>query len=147
MAIPNVKTRTSHSMAIRANGVTVGLIQTWNYDLTRDVTPVYELNPLTSGVPVDNVPGNEKGLTITISRVDLYSKKLEQAFGTPDLEMLTDQSNPFILHEVWINPDGTTDRWVYEGCWFSAIRRRIDVSGNRIVVAEGSIVYLKRRRG
>ncbi len=147
MAMPNTKSRTSHGLAIRVNGITVGLIQSWNYGLTRDVTPVYELNPLTSGRPVDNVPGNVKGLTIDVSRVDLYNKTMEEAFGTTDLVMLSNQSNPFEVHEVWINPDGSTERFIYIGCWFSRIQRRVDVTGNRIVIAEGSLVYQDRKRG
>lgn len=145
MTLPNTRVRTSHGMAIKVGGVTVGLIQTWNYALTKDVTPVYELNPLTSGKPVDNVPGNVRGLTIDVSRVDLYNRTMEEAFGTNDLAMLTDQTNPFDVHETWINPDGSTKRYIFVDCWFSRIQRRLDVGGNRIVVAEGTLVYKERK--
>lgn len=147
MALPNTKTRTSHGLAIKVQGVTVGLIQSWNYSLTRDVTPVYELNPLTSGRPVDNVPGNIKGLTIDVTRVDLYNKTMEEAFGTSDLTMLSNQANPFEVHEVWQNPDGTSERYVYVECWFTRIQRRMDVTNNRIVTAEGTLTYKERKKG
>lgn len=142
--VPNTRTRSNHSLSIRAKGVTVGLVQTWSYDLTRKITPVYELNPITSGEPVDNVPGNIEGLNITVSRVDLYNKKMEEAFGTSDLSMLSKQNDPFEIMEQWTNPDGTSERYSYEGCWFSKISRRNEVGGDRRVVAEGTLVYLRR---
>jgi len=127
-------------------GVTVGMIQTWSVRLERTITPVYELNPDTTGEPVDNVPGNIINLRVTVNRVDLYTKKMEQAFGNTDINMLSDQRNPFEIVETWKNPDGSTEMWMYEGCWFSRIERVIEVMSDRIIKATGELVYIRRRR-
>jgi len=147
-SIPNthLKTRTNHSLAVRVRGITIGLLQTWNYALKRQVTPVYELNPDTTGEPVDNVPGNISDLDISVQRVDLYSSKMEEAFGGINLNMLSDQNNPFEVVEVWKNPDGTVEQYVYEGCWFTSISRDNAVSSDRIVKATGSLKYIRRIR-
>lgn len=146
--IPNTltKVRTNLGLAIRVRGVTVGMIQTWTYTLSRGATHLYELNPDSGGEPVDVVPGNVTGQTITVRRVDLYVQKMEEAFGLLNLNTLADQSNPFEIVEVWKNPDGSTEMYIYEGCWFTRINRTNDAGGNRIVTAEGEIAYVRRRR-
>jgi hypothetical protein len=145
MPIPNTKTRTSHGLSIVARGVTIGLIQTWGVRLSRAVTHLFELNPTTSGNPVDLVPGNVGDLTLTVRRVDLHAKKMEEAFGGVKLDMLSDQNNPFELYETWKTPNGSVEKYVYTGCWFTAIGRTFDVTGNRVVIAEGTIAYLERK--
>ncbi len=146
MAVPNTRVRTSHALAIRVRGVTIGRIQSWTTNLGRSVEPIFELNPETSGEAVENVPGNVSGLTISVNRADLYGMKMEQAFGGKDLSMLSDQTNPFEVVEVWKNPDGSTEIYLYENCWFTAINRSMSASGNRIVIADGTIAYLRRRK-
>lgn len=146
--IPNttLRVRTSHSLAIRVNGKTIGLIQTLGYALTRTVTPIFELNPDTAGEPVDLVPGNVGTPELTVRRADLYTQKLEEVFGGVRLDMLSDQSNPFEVVEVWKNPDGTVETYVYEGCWFARISRTMQSTDNRIVFADATINYIRRRR-
>ena len=78
MGIPNTSTATSHAIAIRAGGVTVGMIQSWAPSQSRTVTPVYELNPATTGEIIENVPGNVAGTTIQVSRYDLFSTRMEE---------------------------------------------------------------------
>jgi len=146
MAIPQTKVRTSLGLEVRAKGVTVGFIQSWNVSLTRTVTPVYELNPVSGGKPVDLVPGNDTDLRIDVGRMDLHRKKMEDVFGTTNIAMLSDQSNPFEVIESWMNPDGSVERYVYTGCYFSRISRRVDATGNRTIVVEGTINYVERRK-
>ena len=104
MTLPATLTRTSHAVTIRANGVTVGLINGWNPTQNRTVTGIYEVGTDGSGNPVEYMPGNATGLQISVSRYDLYALKMEEAFGTPDLTMLTRQSEPFDVLEVWRFP-------------------------------------------
>lgn len=147
MTVPNTTTRTSHAIAIRVSGVTIGMVQTWNPSQTRTVTSTYELNPATSGEIYENVPGNVAGTTITVSRYDLFSKKMEQAWGVGfDITMLSDQTEPLSIQEKWTNPDSTTELWVYSGCWFSSLGRTISATGDRIINASATLVYQKKRR-
>lgn len=102
---PVTQTRTSHAITIRSNGVTVGLINGWNPTQARTVTPIYEIGSEDSGNPDEYMPGNITGLQVNISRYDTYVSRMEQAFGTPDLVMLTRQNQPFDVIERWAIPD------------------------------------------
>ena len=136
---PNTMVRTSHALTIRANGLTVGVIQTWNPAQNRTITPVYEINQETSGEPLEKVPGNVGGLTIGVSRYDIYPRRMESAFGTPDVEMLGDHNNPFQVRETWKFPDGTIEGRVAVGCWFSNIGRTFSSTDNRLVLVSSTI--------
>jgi hypothetical protein len=122
------------------------VIQSWAPGQSRGITPVYEINVATSGQPIENVPGNVGGLTIQVSRYDLYSKRMEAAFGTPDVEMLGDQANPFQVLELWRFPDNTQEGRVYAGCWFSNIGRTYSATDARLVMVNASISYVTRYR-
>lgn len=143
---PNTLVRTSHALTIRANGITVGVIQGWNPGMTRGITPIYEINQATSGQPIENAPGNVGGLTLSVSRYDLYTVRMEAAFGTPDVEMLGDQANPFSVVESWNFPDSTTESRVYTGCWFSSLGRSYSATDARLVMVQAQISYVSRLR-
>ena len=147
MPIPNTTVRTSHAIAIRCEGLTIGCIVTWNPAQTRTVTPTYELNPVTSGEIYENVPGNIAGTTITVNRYDLFNKKMEQAWGIGfDITMLSDQTQPLSIQEKWTNPDGSTELWVYSGCWFTSLGRTISATGDRIINVSANLMYQKKRK-
>ena len=144
---PATETRTSHSIAIKLNGSTIGMISSWSPSAARAIGQVYELNPNSSGMPYENVPGNVSGLTLSISRYDLWTQRLENVFeGTPGnsvLRMIWDQQAPFSVVESWTYPDGTMENWTYAGCWFSSIGRTIRSDDNRVVQVNASITYLR----
>ena len=140
---PNTMIRTSHAITIRANGITVGVIQSWNPSKNRGITPVYEINQETSVEPIENVPGNVGGLTIAVSRYDLYTKRMEAAFGTPDVEMLGDHNNPFQVRESWKFPDGGIEGRVYTGVWFSTIGRTYSSTDNRLVLVSATLNFVR----
>lgn len=142
---PDTLARTSHSLTIKVNGVTVGMINGWNPQQSRDVNPIYELNVETSGLPLENIPGNVKGLQISVNRYDLWVKRMEEAFGTTDLTMLSNQQSPFTVQEVWTKPDNTQEVWEYTGCWFTNLGRSFRSDDNRIVNVNASLVYVYRR--
>jgi hypothetical protein len=143
---PNTLVRTSHALTIRASGITVGVIQSWGPGQNRGVTGIYEINVDTSGEPIEKVPGNVGGLTIQVSRYDLYSRRMEAAFGTPDVEMLGSQANPFQVLELWRFPDNTQEGRVYTGCWFSNIGRTYSATDARLVLVNATIEYTRRLR-
>lgn len=141
---PNTVVRTSHAMTIRANGITVGVIQSWNPGITRTVTPIYEINVASSGEPIENVPGNVGGLTIGVNRFDTYPRRMEQAFGTPDVEMLGDHQNPFEVRESWRFPNNAVEARNYTGCWFTNVGRSYAATDARVVNVQATIAYVRR---
>lgn len=146
MPIPNTSVRTSHAIAIRSGGVTIGQIQSWNPTQSRQITPTYELNSATSGDVFENVPGNIQNLTIQVNRYDLFTKKMEQAWGADfDIEMLTDQTDPLNIQEKWTNPDNSVELYVYSGCWFNSLGRSMSATGDRIIMVNASLNYVKKR--
>ena len=168
MAIPVTQVRTSHALSIKANGQIVGLINNWNPAQGRTLTPIYEVAADDSGNPKEYMPGNANGLTINVSRYDLYLLRMEQAFGTADLTMLTRQSQPFDLFEVWaipnlgvlvnqqiaqarfgnralvLSPFTDKEHYIYQNCWFTSLGRTLTADGNRIVNVNATLVYTKK---
>jgi hypothetical protein len=165
--IPVTNIRTSHALTIRASGINVGLINNWAPDSGRGLTPIFQIGQDGSGNPEEIMPGNATGLTITVSRFDAYKKRMEEAFGTPDLVMLTRQNQPFDLYESWKLPNddllninaaitpgtgvGTlptpfieTERFVYQKCWFARLGRTIRSDDNRIINVNATINYTKK---
>lgn len=136
-----------HAISIRVDGTTIGQIQDWTPQQNRTVTPVYELNSATSGEPIENAPGNLGGLTIGVTRFDLYSKKMEEVWGSGfSIQMLSDQANPLQIQEKWTNPSGSPETWVYTGCWFTSLGRNHSAQGDRITKVNASLMYVKKYR-
>lgn len=150
MPIPNTTIRSSHATSIRVASTTVGQIQTWAPNQSRTVTPAYQLaatlNGIDSGEVVENVPGNITGLTIQVSRYDLFASKMEEIWGSSNaLWMLTKQTNPFEIEEKWSNPDGTSEKFIYFDCWFSQLGRNLQAQGDRIVMVNATLNYARVR--
>jgi len=159
--VPFSTTITSHALLIRAGGDAVGAITSWQPKQDRTVTPVYEFGnaslgsfttgggadvPAEPGEPYEIVPGNITGTTITINRYDIYRRRFEQAFGTNNLEMLTKQDRSISLIEFWASPEGDLDfNYIYYGAWFTSIGRNHDAKGDRIVMANATAMYTRRR--
>ena len=141
---PATRVRTSHAVSIRVRGVTVGLIQSWGPNQTRTITPVYEVNLAGDGSPVEKVPGTLSGLSIQVSRYDLYTKKMESAFGSSDYGMLSSQHQPFSALELWRHPDGTTEGWLYSGCWFSTLGRTLSATDARVVLVNATLEFTRK---
>ena len=145
---PNTLTKTSHSLTIIFHGKPIGLINTWNPQQQREITPIYELNVETSGLPYENIPGNVKGLQITVNRYDLWKAPMETAFGVSIVssDMLSNQQAPFSVQERWTAPNGTTETWSYNGCWMSNVGRNMQSTDARIVNVNATLVYLYKSR-
>lgn len=154
---PGTLVRTSHSLTIKVGGQIIGLINGWNPTISRTITPVYQIATwhmnTRSGDPVEKAPGNVTGQTIAIQRYDIYTKRMEVAFGTPDMMMLSNQLDPFEVIERWqfpntpLRPGGGTEIVVYSGCWFSNIGRNYRSDGDRIVNVNGTLEYTRRSLG
>jgi len=145
---PATETATSHAIAIRSGGKRIGRIQSWTPSQSRAVTPIYEINAATVGDVAENVPGVASGLTIQVVRYDLYTTRMEGAWGEGfELrEMLCNQNNPLNIEEKWVRPTGEFRVYVYSGCWFSNMGRQISVQGDRIISVSATLQYERKRR-
>lgn len=159
VAPPNTVAQLSHAITIRVNSVTVGAIEEWNPRQNQTVTELYELGVQTpgggpngttvqyarqSGEPFEKVPGNISGMQIDVRRYDIYTVQMEQAFGTPNLRMLSNQRNAFNIIETWITPNNINNYYNhYQGCWFSDLGRTISSTGDRTVKANATLQYTR----
>lgn len=143
--IPHVSTRTDHSLSIRVSGKTIGRIQDWSPQQARVVTPLYEVNSAGSGEIMEQIPGVMSGQTISVTRIDLYRKKMEEAWGAGfDITLLSDQKNPIRIDEHWLNPNGVIEVWSYLGCWFTSLGRAHSANGDRIVRVNATLAYTSK---
>jgi len=142
MPVPSTGIRTSHAISIRAGRTTIGQIQTWAPTQSKTITPAYELRSESSGTVTENVPGNITGLTIQVSRYDLFTSKMEEVWGTSAaLWMLSNQLTPLEITEKWSSP-GLNESFVYYGCWFSQLGRNMQAQGDRIVLVNATLAYV-----
>ena len=71
---------------------------------------------------------------------------MEQVWGTSKaLWMLSSQLNPLEIEEKWRNPDSTVEKFLYEGCWFSQLGRNMQAQGDRIVLVNATLAYVRMR--
>lgn len=155
---PNTQTQTSHAITIHANGQMIGAINAWNPSQQMDVAAVFEFGQVTGpyghqfGTPYEKVPQNITAMSIEIQRYDIYTSRMEEVFGTANLEMLS--SDPgmanggtglFDVRERWTTPGGTNNYVViYKGCWFTNIGRNHSTTGDRIVNVNATLEYTQK---
>ena len=124
-------TKTYHGLTIIGeNGLIVGRIQSYTPTFaSRAVESVYELNGLTWGRPIDNVPGIESGRSLTLSRVEVWNEEMEIVLsnqadvlrtGGVEWPDLAEQTRPFVLQEVLFKGNTRYRTWEYLGCWFTS---------------------------
>lgn len=142
---PNTYTRLDHALTIRsAQGRTIGAINGWEPQEDVQIEEEFEVDVNASGLPVDVIVQNLTGRVINISRYDLYAAKMETAFGTRNLIMLSQQTKPFSVREIWRNPDGTVEAYIYSGCWFRSRGKHHRADGNRIVQVNAVLIWTRK---
>lgn len=150
MGIPQTTVRSDHALALRADGVTIGKVQTWVPAQSRNATDIYEFGPAFTGEIIEVVPGNQTGQTIQVTRYDLYNSRMEEVWGKNfNITTLTDQTIALELRELWLNPIDSTpyprsESWIYSGCWFTQLGRNHAVQGDRTVLVNAQIRYTKK---
>jgi hypothetical protein len=149
---PNTVTSTSHGVTLHSmpSGRMIGSIFQWSPKQTLAVTEVREFGNVTgpygseAGMPYEKVPGNVSGMQIEVGRCDLYTQRLEEAFGTVDLTILSQDPNAFDVREAWRTPSNTNNyALVYQGCRFSSISRSLATTDERIVRVTGTLDYTR----
>ena len=121
-------TKTYHGLTIIGdNGLIVGRIQSYQPTFaSREITDVYELNGLTWGRPIDNVPGKETGRSLQLERIEVWNEEMELVLasqadvvrtGGSEWPDLMEQTRPFVLQEVLFKGNTRYRTWEYLGCW------------------------------
>lgn len=144
---PDTVVKSSHGIQIKVRGTTIGVISNFTPGPeTRQMTHVYELNPLSSGHPVDLVPGNLAGFTINVARYDIWNEPFEKIFGggIEIYEALGNQYKPFEVYRYWYHPDGYKEILVYRNCYMSSVGRNFQSTGDRIVMVNGTMAFLRK---
>lgn len=144
---PNTLVKSSHGIQIKVSGVTIGAINNWTpAPNQRAVTQVYELNPLSSGHPIDNAIGNLSGFTLAVDRYDIWTLPFELVFGGDITveDALGNQVNPFDSYQYLWRPDGVIELTIYRKCWFSKVGRAYQSTGDRIVHVNAELTFLRR---
>jgi hypothetical protein len=144
---PNTLIKSSHGLQIKVSGETIGAIMSWRpADYAREMRHIFEINPLSSGHPIDTVPGNLSGFTIDVERYDIWHEPFEKVFGgdVTLFEALGNQINPFEVYQYLWHPDGFKELTVYRGCWFNRIGREYRADGERTVMARAGITFFRR---
>lgn len=142
-------TQTYHGFSLQIGGVTIGRITEWTPpQLDREVLPVYELNAKTFGQPVDLVPGVAKNFTLGFTRAEVWGEELEKAFGEADVySLLTNQTRPFQIDEVFTRGLQLYRQFRYLGCWFTQKNvEAFQADGDAIIKVQGEMMYVNRVR-
>ena len=143
---------TSTNIRIKANDITIGMIQSFSVSENRDVTKVQSVG--IEGV-TQAVPQNYKGGTIQATRVAMYGSRFYDAFkmeqymgqqyeGYNVFKTLKDQRLPFEIRvdQSMTNggENGKQYTETYIDCWISSYKKNYSVSN--ITISESvSIAY------
>ncbi len=142
-------TMTYHGGAIACNGRVIGRIKDWTpgkYE--RTVTEVREVSNTTWGVPVDNVPGNSSGYSVSFTRTEVWQQELETVLGYgATWASLADQTRPFEAFEYLFRGQTPYRVWLYKGCWFTnKSPNQWSASGDGIIEVACEFAYVVRHR-
>ena len=143
---------TSTNIRIKANDITIGMIQSFSVSENRDVTKVQSVG--IEGV-TQAVPQNYKGGTIQATRVAMYGSRFYDAFkmeqymgqqyeGYNVFKTLKDQRLPFEIRvdQTMTNggENGKQYTETYIDCWISSYKKNYTVSN--VTISESvSISY------
>lgn len=131
-------TKNTHHIFIRANGKIVGRIKSFAPNQNRPVTRVFELNRWSTGRAVDLVPGVVAADTLEVQGLEFWTQSLEEAIGAVDnpITHMADQTEPFEIQEVWVNPNGEYKTITYSGCFMES-------NNPSAYQADGDKIYMK----
>lgn len=144
---PNTRTRLTHALYIKAGRRTIGGVHLFAPTARRTVEREYEVDPNAVGLAALITPGVEE-CEIRVSRYDLYLDLMEQAMGTRNMVMLTDQRVGLTFREVWRGPAGLFGGGVYAldytDCWFTDLGRQLDAKGDRVSNADATFIFRQK---
>jgi len=141
-------TKVYHGTSIEVGGVRIGRINSWSPQVySRAATHVWEINRDTWGRPVDIVPGNNEGYTISMARTEVWDQEIEIEFGYDLFDDLMDQTFPFEGREFLFKGSAVYRQWLYAGCWFTDRNEsEVAAQGDGIISVNASIQFVNRSR-
>ncbi len=142
-------TKTYHGMSIVVDGNIVGRIQSWQPNAyTREGNHVRELSHVTWGRPIDYVPGQATGYTVSFTRVEVWNQELELTLGFGSVfDDLMDQTRPWVCQEYLFRGNELNKLWQYSGCWFQTKNNNNwESGGDAIITVECELAYVSRVR-
>lgn len=144
--------KTYHGLTIVVDNKLVGRITSWNpSEMSRDVTPIYELNYLTYGRIVDQVPGKASGNTVSGTSAELWDYEIEKRImgnaSEPRYRDLTDQNRPTTVYEHWFRGTRPREVWGYLGCWLNSKGdEAYSAEGETKVLNSFSLMYVAKQQ-
>jgi len=134
----------SSSIDIVVNGTKVGVIESFNVNLSRPVQRIRELNAKTAGRTIEIAPSPEDA-NINMTGFMLYTEgqqHLYQRIAGADGESyvsLMSQRVPFDIIERYTHPaTNATYEVIYKGCWLSTYGKTQNIG--TAIVAENATV-------
>lgn len=146
------RAKTYHGLSIVSNNMIIGRITSWNPTAySRTVTLQYELSNLTFGRPVDNIPGQSTGYTVTGTSAEIWEYEIERRIqGDPNASIFSDgasQRKAFTVQEHWFRGENIYRIWEYKGCWLTERNEDPYASdGDARVMANFTFQYVNRSR-
>lgn len=147
-AADQFNTMSYHGLSIAVNDNIIGRINSWNPQLgSLAAEHLYELNGKTAGLPVDLVPGNLSGMSISFTRNEVWGQETEQTFGEPLWDDLGHQTKPHKVEEHLMKGQDPYRVWDYLGCLFTEKSPEgFTAQGNFVVSTSATLMYVTRRR-
>lgn len=139
--------KTYHGLNILVDGQVIARIQEWSPAArSRTVTHKWELSKDNFGRPVDLVPSKADGYSLSVTRLDVWSKELEIVLGWGAAwKDLIDQNYPIVLSEQLYQGDNVYRTWEYPSCWFSNYNETgYSSEGDGYVTVQADIAHLPR---
>lgn len=145
---------TLHGFAIRFNGVRVGRLQSFTSPtLGMHSVLTRELNPATSGQPVDHVPGGEmdSSFQFGMSRAEVWGLETPRLAGIVGqnpgaIGLLIAQKRPFVVDEEYYQGQRIYRQIRYYACYFTTISKtafQADLAEPRVII-DGTVSYGNR---
>jgi hypothetical protein len=151
LSVPETRARLTHAYTLRTskNQIIGGVFRTVVRQARR-VDFKYEIDVNGHGKPTDVVPEEMTAQTLSITRWDLYTSLMEEALGTDEIIVLTDQRRGLRLREQWLAPTSILNsrgrRYQYGPCFFTDLGRELGAEGPRTVSVNAELVWLDRKK-
>lgn len=135
--IPVTRTRTRHALAVRVRGFIIGAAQSLTMSQSATNVDVFEINPLSEGLPNHVAHGAVTSRTLQLARMDLYQDIMEEVLGDGEWIHLGQTIPNLSLDEIWKPPGsllGQKTLYRYSGIIIDSIDRATQVDNAQVQV-------------
>lgn len=147
--LPITRVRHTHGYYIRGPyGIVLGGVERVQETQSQSVEGIYTVGRAMSGSPSGDARGVQDGRRLQITRLDLTSSAVEEAFGFEEWSMLCDNIGRFTLRPSWTLPAGYAlsgqPTYEYLGCVIVEQGRTIEANGSRVSRANVTIQFTEK---